>query len=78
MGMYDELLSESDTIRKLPCTMVAVFKSCTQPDKTDLEKALADRGIYGSVIARKIKDTYGIRITGNTVQRHRNGGCSCG
>lgn len=76
--LFDDLLRESEKPAGRPvCSLAKIKERMTADEQADLDKVLTEPRIFGSAIARKLTSVYGISIKGATVQRHRNGECSC-
>lgn len=80
MGFYDEVVADQKrvTATRSACSLAKIRAMASPDTLKDIDRALADKAIYGAAIARKLTDQFGMTIKGNTVQRHRNGECSCG
>jgi hypothetical protein len=60
--------------------MAPVLAALQKSDKADLDAALANPIITGAAIARglsEILETQGIKVSAETVNRHRKGECGC-
>lgn len=75
MGLADALKAERETKLKGPsCSVCAALRSLPPADAEALQAALADFAMTGEGISRAL-DAEGIRIQGQTIQRHRRGKC---
>ena len=81
MSLFEEFLDERESGKPYQrCSMSRLRDHLSEADRQDLDAALADDRFTGAAIARRLNkvlgdNAYGIK--GNTVQRHRNGVCSC-
>lgn len=73
MPDLSEFMSET-LIRKKGCSVSALDLSDEQ--KAKIDAALAEPSITGEAISRVLK-SWGVKISGNTIQRHRKKQCSC-
>jgi len=75
MGLLDSIRSEQDSSHMGPqCSICKLLVSLDVKDKADLQAALDDVSIYGTVIARALKKS-GHEVTHYQVQRHRRRDC---
>lgn len=85
MSLFEQILDHQGERSRELCTIARIKTHLTEDEAADLERALAERAgggwrIEGTSIARALSKLLGERaynIKGQTVQRHRNGGCSC-
>lgn len=74
MGIFDGI---QDEIRRGPlCRMYVIAAKLDKNDLKALADVLADEGIPGSAIARRL-NAAGHKIGADGLQRHRRGLCSC-
>ena len=75
MGLLDIIRSEQDSSHIGPqCSICKLLTELDAKDKADLQAALDDVSIYGTVIARALKKS-GHEVTHYQVQRHRRRDC---
>jgi len=75
MGLLDSIRSEQDSSHIGPqCSICKLLTELDAKDKADLQTALDDPSIYGTVIARALKKS-GHEANHYQVQRHRRRDC---
>ena len=75
MGLADSLNAERERSIKGPACKVCALLGALPKDEADaLRAALADFGFTGESISRALA-AEGHQIQGQTIQRHRRGGC---
>ena len=75
MGLLDSIRSEQEATHTGPqCSICSLLIELDAKDKADLQTALEDVSIYGTVIARALKKS-GHEVTHYQVQRHRRRDC---
>lgn len=60
-----------------PCTVTVLLESLPTDEANDLQDALDDATIPGTMISRALI-AMGHQVRSNTLQRHRRGECHCG
>lgn len=60
------------------CTVKTTLDKLDKADRDDLVAAMADNDIESTKIARVLQQQRGLRISGDTIRRHRKGECACG
>lgn len=80
MGFYDDVVADQKRAgsTRSACSLARIRTQASPEQLADIDRALADKRIYGAAIARKLSELFELTVKGNTVQRHRNGECSCG
>lgn len=76
MGLMDEINSEPRIRSGRPCAVRVAIDGLKGQDRKDLQSAIDDLLIPGSVIARVLSKR-GIQIGVNSITRHRRKDCTC-
>jgi len=75
MGLLDSIRSEQDASHMGPnCSMCKLLTELDAKDRADLQTALDDLSLFGTVIARALKKS-GHEANHYQVQRHRRRDC---
>jgi hypothetical protein len=75
MGLLDSIRSEQDSTHTGPqCSICKLLTELDAKDRADLQTALDDLSLFGTVIARALKKS-GHEVTQYQVQRHRRTDC---
>jgi hypothetical protein len=77
MSLSLDAFKEASKPVRAPCSVTVLLRSLDAKDRAALEEALADASVSHTAIA-KVLTAEGHRTTGQTVGRHRTGGCLCG
>lgn len=85
MSLFDQILDHQGERSRELCTIARIKTHLTADEVDDLDRALSERAggewrVEGTAVARALNKLLGARaynVKGQTVQRHRNGGCSC-
>lgn len=76
MGFAAEVAAQSN-VHKPRCTIGIALDKLSKADRAEAVEVIAGDA-QGSAIARVLSARTGERISGQTVNRHRRGECSCG
>jgi hypothetical protein len=64
--------------RKGPLCRVATARATMKPaDQADLAELLVDQSVPGSVLADQLTKLTNIRVSADSLRRHRMGRCAC-
>lgn len=77
MGLIDDIKQANAAMKKGPtCGMALVLKAMGEAEARELQAALDDETIKGTIIAKVLSER-GYTISAHTVSYHRRKGCSC-
>lgn len=77
MGLLEEARAEAVKVGAGPrCTVAKIRDAMTSKDQRELDEAIADNDIPGTVLSRVLKGR-GYNIGPTPIQRHRKGECAC-
>lgn len=78
MSLAQTLAAGPRPVRKGPgCTVGTVLRSLPEDESAALAVMLSDSAWESETVARTLRDEIGVNVQGQTVARHRRGGCSC-
>lgn len=75
MGLLDDFKNEGVRPR-VRCQVTVILDSMTEADAADLKAALGDVTVTGAAIERVLQRR-GVRLSQNSITRHRRGECTC-
>lgn len=73
----DEVRTEQQSRKSSTCQMGKYLAGLTEERRGQVEAALADPELQGSVIADVLSREPGLTIAGSSVNRHRSQRCAC-
>lgn len=81
MSLLDEVVELGESRRRVMCTVAIIRDGLDDATRAELDTLLTTvvdgRFVHAGMHIAKALTKRGLTVNGHTVQRHRNGDCSC-